>query len=71
MAQKYVDIKFVNESSKGIPDEVIEISQQPDFTYNAINAELDSWNLKVKSVEIECLNDDCSKSKIIITIGDR
>lgn len=68
MAQKYIDVKFINESSKGIPDEVIEISQQEDFTYNDINDELDEWNLKVKSVEIECLTNG---NKVTITIGDK
>lgn len=71
MAQKYVDIKLVNESSKEIPEEVIKMSQESDFTFNDAYDELEAWNLKVKSVEIECLDECCNKSKLTITIGDR
>jgi len=71
MAQKYIDIKFVNESSKEIPEEVIKMTQEPGFAFNDVYTELEAWNLKAKSVEIECLDECCNKSRLTITIGDR
>lgn len=67
-----IDVKLVNESSKAIPSEVIDmVMKRDDFSYNEIVEELDSWNLKVKSVQITCDRENNNKTYMEIVIGDR
>lgn len=61
-------IKVINESSKGLPQELLSaISSFKDF--DTINDTAEAWNLKVKSIDFIYTEDEKLKEQKII-IGD-
>lgn len=58
-------IKIINESSKGLPQELLSaISNFKDF--DEINDIVEAWNLKVKSIDFIYTEDEKLKEQKII-----
>ena len=58
-------IKVINESSKGLPQELLSaISNFKDF--DTINDTAEAWNLKVKSIDFIYTEDEKLKEQKII-----
>lgn len=62
-------IRFKNESSRAIPDELLNAVVAGVVSYKDINKILDDYNLKVKEYEIE-FGSNHKAVKEIFVIGD-